>query len=100
MKERQLRSLLNWIDDIGGETFVTLADFSIALGGLPIWPVWGSDDTDLEIFVDDLLSWLTECWKPLLLRQSYPNALKVDPRRRRWSHMRESHTRGSMQGPQ
>ena len=44
-----------------------------------VWPTRGSDGTALEIQIDDLLSHLTEYWKPLALRQTYP--LTLNPAR-------------------
>lgn len=40
--------------------------------GEVIWPVRGDESVRLEIQVDDLLSHLTEFWKPLVLRQTFP----------------------------
>jgi hypothetical protein len=66
----------------------------VAVEGRPVWPATGESDVALEIFVDDLLSHLTEFWKPLLLRQTYP--LKSSPERpsqlrqlaqQRWSEL-------------
>ena len=44
-----------------------------------VWPTRGSDGTAIEIQIDDLLSHLTEYWKPLALRQTYP--LTLNPAR-------------------
>lgn len=52
----------------------TTADFTIHIDGRPIWPVDGAP-VALNIQVDDLLSYLTEFWKPLTLRQTYPIAV-------------------------
>jgi len=46
--------------------------FQIAIDGEPVWPMAGLPDATLEIQVDDLLAYLAEHWKPLLLRQTYP----------------------------
>ncbi len=45
---------------------------SMSVDGEPIWPVLGDVDAKLEIQSDDLLSHLSEFWKPLMLRQVYP----------------------------
>lgn len=45
---------------------------SIRIDGQAVWPVLGDLEASLEIQGDDLLSYLTEFWKPLLLRQNYP----------------------------
>jgi hypothetical protein len=47
--------------------------FSISINGEPVWPVVGLRDASVEVALDDLLSYLAEFWKPLLLRQVYPN---------------------------
>lgn len=44
-----------------------------------VWPTRGSDGTAIEVQIDDLLSHLTEYWKPLALRQTYP--LTLNPAR-------------------
>jgi hypothetical protein len=44
----------------------------ILVDGHPVWPAMGEVEAALEIQSDDLLSYLTEHWKPLLLRQVYP----------------------------
>ncbi len=52
---------------------------SIAIGQDVIWPVRGEASIGVEVQIDDLLSYLTEFWKPLMLRQVYP--LPVHPSR-------------------
>ena len=71
-----ITATLNWIEEREGERYDTLAHLSIALDGQPIWPVWGDPFTDLDVFTDDLLSFLVENWKKLLLEQDYPRSLK------------------------
>ena len=66
--------VLAWVDDDGGEAVHTLARLSVRLNGRPIWPADGEPDVAVEIYVDDLLSHLTEFWKPLMLRQTFPVA--------------------------
>ncbi|PZW38730.1 Zn-dependent peptidase ImmA (M78 family) [Humitalea rosea] len=71
---------------------MTTCALSICVGSMPVWPVPGEPDAELEIQVDDFLAHLTEFWKPLMLRQVYPidvNPLKPSDLRReamkRWS---------------
>lgn len=56
----------------------TTQRLALLVDGAPVWPVRGLD-TSLEIQIDDLLSHLTEFWKPLMLRQTYP--LDLNPAR-------------------
>jgi hypothetical protein len=60
----------------GRTTTCTLA---IYLDDVAVWPVRGEDDARLEIQIDDLLAYLTDFWKPLILRQVYP--IDVSPPR-------------------
>jgi hypothetical protein len=53
----------------------TTCKFAIAIDGETVWPVRGEADVALEIQIDDLLAYLTEFWKPLMLRQVYPIAV-------------------------
>ena len=64
--------LLNWSPPEGGASRVTTARLAVRIGQRTIWPVDGADDVSLEVQADDLLSYLTEFWKPLILRQTYP----------------------------
>jgi hypothetical protein len=75
----------------------TTYEFAITIDDVAVWPAYGSDDVLLEIQIDDLLSHLTEYWKPLMLRQVYP--LDVRPLRpselrhaaeQRWEDLPES----------
>ena len=50
----------------------TTAELVVLANDEALWPVPGEPEVALEIQVDDLLSHLTEFWKPLLLRQTYP----------------------------
>ncbi len=70
--------VLKWIDEIDGAPVRTLARFAISLDEMPIWPVWGDDETDLDIYVDDILAFLTTSWDALLLEQVYPHGLNLD----------------------
>lgn len=69
---------LRWIDAVDDEPVRTLARFAISLDQLPIWPVWGDEKTDLDIYVDDILAFLTVHWDALQLEQVYPQGLSVD----------------------
>ncbi|MCV0387763.1 MAG: hypothetical protein K5821_15365 [Nitrobacter sp.] len=71
-----IRFAIEWIDEQDGERFDTLAVVRIDLDGQPIWPVWGDATTDLDVFADDILAFLTENWKKLLLEQHYPGSLQ------------------------
>jgi hypothetical protein len=53
----------------------TTRGFQIAIDDEAVWPMAGMADALLEIQIDDLLAFLAEHWKPLLLRQTYPGAL-------------------------
>jgi Zn-dependent peptidase ImmA (M78 family) len=59
---------------IEGETLVTTARLGVEIEGERVWPMLDAEDVYLEIQIDDLLSHLTEFWKPLVLRQTYPIA--------------------------
>lgn len=76
--EAALDYVLKWIDAVDGAPVRTLARFAISLDELPIWPVWGDDETDLDIYVDDILAFLTVNWDALLLEQVYPQGLNPD----------------------
>lgn len=67
-----LRFVLDWLQPDDDADRVTTAKLSVRLEKRTIWPVDGADDVGLEIQADDLLSYLTEFWKPLNLRQTYP----------------------------
>lgn len=57
---------------IDGEKRLTTARLAVRVDDEPVWPAAGAEDVSLEIQIDDLLSHLTEFWKPLALRQTYP----------------------------
>lgn len=57
----------------------TTCEFAIAIAGITVWPAHGADEVTLEIQIDDLLGYLTDFWKPLMLRQVYP--INVTPSR-------------------
>jgi len=54
---------------------ITTRNLQISIDGEPIWPMVGFAEALLEVQIDDLLAYLAEHWKPLLLRQTYPAAL-------------------------
>ena len=51
---------------------VTTCELAVLIDGGVVWPVFGEDGVRLEIQIDDLLAYLTEFWKPLILGQVYP----------------------------
>lgn len=55
--------------------------FSVGLDGEGFWPVACDDEAAVEIFIDDILDYLTDFWMPLLLRQTYPLAFTEPPER-------------------
>lgn len=67
------------IEPVAAAGRVTSARLSISIDGTTVWPVLGEEGQGLEIQVDDLLAYLTEFWKPLILRQVYP--IPVSPYR-------------------
>jgi Zn-dependent peptidase ImmA (M78 family) len=85
---------LDWKDAVGGVECKTLASISLIVDDTPIWPITGEDTEEFEWYADELLAHLTECWKPLILRQTYP--IPVQPERpsfllaevqKRWSDL-------------
>lgn len=67
------------IEPLASAGRVTTARLSISIDGTAVWPVFGETGQGLEIQIDDLLAYLTEYWKPLILRQVYP--IPVNPYR-------------------
>jgi hypothetical protein len=63
---------INWLERIAGVRCSTLAAMSVVVDDRPVWPVPGEAVGALEWYADELLSHLAECWKPLVLRQTYP----------------------------
>ncbi|KJC33542.1 hypothetical protein UP09_34195 [Bradyrhizobium sp. LTSP885] len=95
---------VRWIDSVEGESFTTLAAIGLVVDGGFVWPVSGEDTNEFHWFADELLAHLTECWKPLVLRQTYPIA--IQPQRpsfvmadaeRRWSSMPSSSVESEQQ---
>jgi Zn-dependent peptidase ImmA (M78 family) len=85
---------IDWRDIHDGVECKTIAAINLLVDEVPVWPLTGEDADDFEWFVDELLSHLTECWKPLILRQTYP--IPVQPERpfllfaeaeKRWSNL-------------
>jgi Zn-dependent peptidase ImmA (M78 family) len=60
------------------QEFQTTRQLNIWIDDEVVWPVAGEKEVRLEIQIDDLLSYLTEYWKPLLLRQTYPIPVMPD----------------------
>jgi hypothetical protein len=65
-------------DGKGPEERWTSASLSVMVEGGVVWPALGEPTFTVEVQIDDLLSHLTEFWKPLLLRQVYPIAVKPE----------------------
>jgi hypothetical protein len=85
---RRLAFEVEWIDSLDGVEVRTLAYFKVAIDGLAVWPIRGEESEDIdgfELYADELLAHLTECWKPLLLRQNYP--IPVLPMRPSYLHV-------------
>jgi hypothetical protein len=78
MTMERLKFVVSWSPQNAEARRVTTAGLSVRIGSRTIWPVDGADDISLEIQADDLLSYLTEFWKPLILRQTYPIATQPD----------------------
>lgn len=57
----------------------TTCEFAVNIEGIAVWPAYGADGVLLEIQIDDLLGYLSDFWKPLMLRQVYP--IEVSPSR-------------------
>jgi IrrE N-terminal-like domain len=88
---------IDWRDTVDGVECKTLASISVIVDGSPIWPIRGEASDEFEWFADELLAHLTECWKPLILRQNFP--IPVQPERpssllteaaKRWSGLADA----------
>jgi hypothetical protein len=89
---------LGWRDTtLEGSECKTVAAVTVFVDDMPVWPTPGEATEDFEWFVDELLAHLTECWKPLILRQTYP--ISIQPERpsyifaeaqKRWSTLPEA----------
>jgi hypothetical protein len=89
-----MRFEIDWHDTSDGVPCTTLASIALLIDGTPIWSVTDGEVSDFEWFADELLAHITECWKPLVLRQTYP--IMVQPERpsflmaeltKRWSEL-------------
>jgi len=78
-KSPQMRFEIDWRDRHDGVACDTLASIALLVDDTAVWPVTGGEAGDFEWFADELLAHLTECWKPLILRQTYP--IPVQPER-------------------
>jgi Zn-dependent peptidase ImmA (M78 family) len=74
----QMRFEIDWRDTSNGVACKTLASIALLIDETPVWPVTGGEASDFEWFADELLAHLTECWKPLILRQTYPIAVQPE----------------------
>jgi IrrE N-terminal-like domain len=61
-----------FLTDSAGLGRSTTRALRIAIDDEPAWPMAGLTEAAVEIQVDDLLAFLAEHWKPLLLRQTFP----------------------------
>jgi hypothetical protein len=79
-----------------GARLLTTCALTILAYGFAVCPVQGYDEAALEIQIDDPLSHLTQYWKPIVLRQTYPLGLNParpgdlgSRARRRWAELPE-----------
>src|SRR5258708_20469433 len=93
-KSRPIFFRLEWRDAYDGVKWTRIAAITLVVNDVPVWPFTGEDTDEFEWFTDELLAHLTECWKPLVLRQTYP--IPVQPGRpsfllveaqKRWSNL-------------
>ncbi len=100
-KPSRLQFKIDWRDTNDGVECKTLASILLMFDGIPIWPIRGEDTDTFDWFADELLAHLTECWKPLILRQTYP--IPVRPERpsflraeaaKRWSELPDAAVEG------
>src|SRR5258708_12750481 len=78
-KSRPIFFRLEWRDAYDGVKCTTIAAITLVVNDVPVWPLTGEDTDEFEWFTDELLAHLTACWKPLVLRQTYP--IPVQPER-------------------
>jgi hypothetical protein len=95
--ESRMHFKIHWLDSFEGVECKTLASITLVSDGTPVWPVKGEDTHEFEWYVDELLAHLTECWKALVLRQTYPIPVRPDrpsfllaEATRRWSTLPQS----------
>jgi IrrE N-terminal-like domain len=60
------------LEKLGDPERSLIRRLTVLVGNAAVWPVHGDPEAAVEIQADDLLSYLAEFWKPLLLRQTYP----------------------------
>jgi Zn-dependent peptidase ImmA (M78 family) len=77
-EKRSVAFRLDWRDSYDGAPCKTIAAITLLIHDVPVWPVKGEDTDEFEWFADELLAHLTECWKPILLRQTYPIPAQPD----------------------
>ncbi len=78
-KSPQMRFEIDWRDRHDGVACKTIASIALLVDDTAVWPITGGEAGDFEWFADELLAHLSECWKPLILRQTYP--IPVQPER-------------------
>lgn len=78
VKKHSMQFKLDWIERLDDVECKTIASITLLVDEIPIWPVRGEDAGAFEWYADELLAHLTECWKPLVLRQNYPIPVKPD----------------------
>jgi hypothetical protein len=71
-QDSKLLFKLRWLEQQNEIDRLTTAELVVFVEGEAIWPARGQSEVSLEIQVDDLLAHLTEFWKPLVLRQTFP----------------------------
>ena len=76
MKSEGLKVYIKW--EPARATPATTASLSVFIDGDAIWPVEGEQEVGLDVQIDDFLAYLSEYWKPLVLRQTYPIPISVD----------------------
>jgi len=79
MNATGLKFLIRPASPVGEEILLTSGRISVLVDDHCVWPAADAEDVSLDIQIDDLLSHLTEFWKPLMLRQTYP--IPVSPYR-------------------
>jgi len=87
MSDYDFQFKLDWLSG------VSLAKLSFSIDGKPVWPVAHDPSAGMEIYADDLLSFLSENWHSLLLEQTYPVLTPFRPSRL-WVLLEERWERG------
>jgi IrrE N-terminal-like domain len=78
MKSEGLKISVKWELASARSVPATTASLSVSVDGEAIWPVDAEPEVGLDVQIDDFLSYLSEYWKPLILRQTYPIAISSD----------------------